>query len=324
MKKEAKIISVILSIAMILSLLSALAVHSFAVEAPVFSVKEVSKKYNTVTVEVNLVSGSFNALDLNFTTSKGVKIKTISEGSAVKNAADALPMINVGANTAEGYSQVAIVSIQGYKVKGQLVVATFQVPYASDYSISIDVTDCRVTVGDDNVEVKPSVSSSVSFKYEKPTKTEPSNTTTKTTAKPTTKTTTKNNNTSKTNNNPSVAPTKNSVPTAVIPGNIVSKTAQNGASAGDTSSTLQNESTALSDLTDENLDVDEYSSESAENSESSSIAMAYPKAANKVQLKSSHNKKIIIIVAAAAAVLVAGAVVAIVIINKKKKDATNF
>ncbi len=163
MKKGAKIISVVLSVAMVLSLVWAFAVNSLAADAPVFAVKEVSKKYNTVTVEVNLLSGSFNALDLNFRYSRGVKLKTIEQGSALKTSG-AMAMLNPNANTSADQSHASMIAIDGYNQKGQMLVATFQVPFASDYSISVYATDCRITVGNDNVEVKPTVKESVSYK----------------------------------------------------------------------------------------------------------------------------------------------------------------
>ena len=305
MKKGAKIISVVLSVAMVLSLVWAFTVNSLAADAPVFAVKEVSKKYNTVTVEVNLLSGSFNALDLNFRYSRGVKLKTIEQGSAFKTSG-AMAMLNPNANTSADQSHASIVAIDGYNQKGQMLVATFQVPFASDYSISVYATDCRITVGNDNVEVKPTVKESVSYKYEKPTTSTTKSTTTTTTTtkapnqpKPNNPT----NTTNKTNNGTTVR-------TAVIPGGSVTVASGSGTTAqGDTTS---------SEPTDENLDIDEYSSESTEYSALSSAVGANAKAADKIQLKQSHNKKTIIIVAAAAAVLIAGAVVAIVLINKNK------
>ena len=298
MKKGAKIISVVLSVAMVLSLIWA------------FAVKEVSKKYNTVTVEVNLLSGSFNALDLNFRYSRGVKLKTIEQGSAFKTSG-AMAMLNPNANTSADQSHASMVAIGGYNQKGQMLVATFQVPFASDYSISVYATDCRITVGNDNVEVKPTVKESVSYKYEKPTTstTKSTTTTTKptTSAKPANPTKT----TAKSNNTPGTT-----IRTAVIPGGSVTVASGSG-------TTAQGDTTTSSEPTDENLDIDEYSSESAEYSALSSAVGANAKAADKIQLKQSHNKKTIIIVAAAAAVLIAGAVVAIVLINKKKNNTTD-
>lgn len=289
MKKGAKIISVVLSVAMVLSLVWAFVVNSLAADAPVFAVKEVSKKYNTVTVEVNLLSGSFNALDLNFRYSRGVKLKTIEQGSALKTSG-AMAMLNPNANTSADQSHASMIAIGGYNQKGQMLVATFQVPFASDYSISVYATDCRITVGNDNVEVKPTVKESVSYKYEKPTTS---------TTKSTTTTTTKAPNQPKPNN----------------PANTTNKT-NNG-------TTAQGDTTTSSEPTDENLDIDEYSSESTEYSVLSSAVGANAKAADKIQLKQSHNKKTIIIVVVAAAVLIAGAVVAIVLINKKKNNTTD-
>ncbi len=310
MKKSAKIISVVLSVAMVLSLVWAFAVNSLAADAPVFAVKEVSKKYNTVTVEVNLLSGSFNALDLNFSYSKGVKLKTIEQGSAFKTSG-AMAMLNPNANTSADQSHASMVAIGGYNQKGQMLVATFQVPFASDYSISVYATDCRITVGDDNVEVKPTVKESVSYKYEKPTTSTTTKSTT-TTTKPTTsaKPTNPTKTTAKSNNTPGTT-----IRTAVIPGSVTVTSGSGTTAQGDT--------TTASEPTDENLDIDEYSSESTEYSALSSEVNANAKAADKVQLKQSHNKKTIIIVAAAAAVLIAGAVVAIVLINKKKNNSVD-
>lgn len=312
MKKGAKIISIVLSVAMVLSLVWAFAVNSLAADAPVFAVKEVSKKYNTVTVEVNLLSGSFNALDLNFRYSRGVKLKTIEQGSALKTSG-AMAMLNPNANTSADQSHASMIAIDGYNQKGQMLVATFQVPFASDYSISVYATDCRITVGNDNVEVKPTVKESVSYKYEKPTTSTTKSTTTKTT------TTTKAPNQPKPNNPANTTNKTNNgttIRTAVIPGGSVTVASGSG-------TTAQGDTTTSSEPTDENLDIDEYSSESAEYSALSSAVGANAKAADKIQLKQSHNKKTIIIVAAAAAVLIAGAVVAIVLINKKKNNTTD-
>ena len=311
MKKGAKIISVVLSVAMVLSLVWAFAVNSLAADAPVFAVKEVSKKYNTVTVEVNLLSGSFNALDLNFRYSRGVKLKTIEQGSALKTSG-AMAMLNPNANTSADQSHASMIAIGGYNQKGQMLVATFQVPFASDYSISVYATDCRITVGNDNVEVKPTVKESVSYKYEKPTTSTTKSTTTTTT------TTTKAPNQPKPNNPANTTNKTNNgtaIRTTVITGSV------NVASGSGT--TAQGDTTTLSEPTDENLDIDEYSSGSTEYSALSSAVGANAKAADKIQLKQSHNKKTLIIVAAAAAVLIAGAVVAIVLINKKKNNTTD-
>ena len=309
MKKGAKIISVVLSVAMVLSLVWAFVVNSLAADAPVFAVKEVSKKYNTVTVEVNLLSGSFNALDLNFRYSRGVKLKTIEQGSALKTSG-AMAMLNPNANTSADQSHASMIAIGGYNQKGQMLVATFQVPFASDYSISVYATDCRITVGNDNVEVKPTVKESVSYKYEKPTTSTTKSTTTTTTKAPNQpKPNNPANTTNKTNNGTTVR-------TAVIPGGSVTVASGSG-------TTAQGDTTTSSEPTDENLDIDEYSSESTEYSVLSSAVGANAKAADKIQLKQSHNKKTIIIVVVAAAVLIAGAVVAIVLINKKKNNTTD-
>ena len=312
MKKSAKIISAVLSVAMVLSLVWAFAVNSLAADAPVFAVKEVSKKYNTVTVEVNLLSGSFNALDLNFSYSKGVKLKTIEQGSAFKTSG-AMAMLNPNANTSADQSHASMVAIGGYNQKGQMLVATFQVPFASDYSISVYATDCRITVGNDNVEVKPTVKESVSYKYEKPT----TSTTTKSTTTTTT-TTTKTPNQPKPNNPANTTNKTNNGTT--IRTTVIAAGPVNATSSG---TTAQGDTTTASEPTDENLDIDEYPSESTEYSALSSAVGANAKAADKVQLKQSHNKKTIIIVAAAAAVLIAGAVVAIVLINKKKNNSVD-
>lgn len=235
MKKGAKIISIVLSVAMVLSLVWAFAVNSLAADAPVFAVKEVSKKYNTVTVEVNLLSGSFNALDLNFRYSRGVKLKTIEQGSAFKTSG-AMAMLNPNANTSADQSHASMVAIGGYNQKGQMLVATFQVPFASDYSISVYATDCRITVGNDNVEVKPTVKESVSYKYEKPTTSTTKSTTTTTT------TTTKAPNQPKPNNPANTTNKTNNgttIRTAVIPGGSVTVASGSGTTAqGDTTTSM--------------------------------------------------------------------------------------
>lgn len=333
MKKTAKLISAILTFLMAALVLFSVATNAIAASAPEFSVTKVSSTSNTVTVQVNLVSGKFNAFDFNFVMSDGVKCTSIKYGAVYADLAinhQAIGSMNPEATVSSGFANVSLASTVACDKKGAIIVATFSVPAKKSYSIGIKVSSCNVTNEKGvNEAVTPKVSSSVSYTEPTTTTTKKPTTTTTTTKKPNTTTTKGSTTTTKkgtigTTINTTIIPTKKGSITTTTSknsetGGVVAGTLPSGPDSSSSTDVSNLEPTSdIAEITDDNLDLDEY------NSEGNTLAVNAPTEKESASLDNlftdSHNKKTIIIVAAAAAVVVLGAVIALVVINKKKKE----
>ncbi len=303
MTKFAKIISLFLCLAMVFSVAGAMVISSFAADAPQFALKKVSETSDTIVVELNLTSGTFNSLDVVFNMS-GVTCESIAQGNA-----SGMDMLLSNPTATGGRSHISAISLNGVK-KGTVATITLNKDKkATEYSFSVTVSDCAVT--DENNEnksvspsisgnsisggSKPSSSSSSSSTTKKTTTTTTKKSTTTTTTKKTTTTTTKKTTTTTTK----VAPSS-TVPTNTLPSTEVSSTSEVLTSVDDTTTDFSYEY-------DDNT-YDYYTPEEDETEPAGSDEI----------LDDEKDPKTIIIIAAVAVVLIAGAVVAFVVINKKK------
>ena len=145
MKKTAKIIALVLSLIMVMSVASAYVFYADAASSPTLNITETGRTDDTVTVAVNLTSGSFNAMDFQFNTS-GVTCESISASGGYGNKAN---------------GKVSMASVDGY-TGGNVITATFKLPEEGSYSISGSASSCTVTENGGNREVGASVSGGVS------------------------------------------------------------------------------------------------------------------------------------------------------------------
>lgn len=335
MKNTAKFISLFLCLAMIFSVGLALIVNAAAVETPSLSVKVVKTEsilgeplYNRVTVEVNLESGSFNALDFSFVKSAAVvNCQTIKAGSGYKAAYeldDSLILVT-NPSAASNRSQIAMVAVHGYNKKGQIIVAEFKVFKNSEYTISLRFDSCQITDSNNkNNDVTPTLVSSVKVTTTTTTKkaTTTKKSTTTTTKKPTPVNPTPPNNGSGSGSGGSGSGGSgnqggNSIPvyTGSIPGGAVTP---GGVTLPDGSTTDPSETVSE----DTSLDYDVYASEYFDSTQESETQQASA-SLDDVMEDSHSNKKVIIIVAIIAALIIAGAVTAVLLIKKRNKGAAN-
>lgn len=146
-----KLFSLFMVLVISLSVFAVSAVNSSAADdvvIPVFSATEESVSANSIKITFNLVSGSFNSLDLKFEPSQGLKCIAIDKSSTFDSSA--LAMTNVEA-TGEAYN-ASIVSTSGYTKAGAIFIATFQVTNTrlDSYSVTFKVGDCTVAKNVDN------------------------------------------------------------------------------------------------------------------------------------------------------------------------------
>ena len=167
MTKFAKIISVFLCLAMVFSVAGAMVISSFAADAPQFALKKVSETSDTIVVELNLTSGTFNSLDVVFNMN-GVTCSKIAKGGAMAddNGGD---MLLSNPTATGGRSHISAISLNGAQ-KGTVATITLDKDKkATEYSFSVTVADCAVTdENNENKSVSPSVSGN-SIVSEKPT-----------------------------------------------------------------------------------------------------------------------------------------------------------
>ncbi len=302
MTKFAKIISVFLCLAMVFSVAGAMVISSFAADAPQFALKKVSETSDTIVVELNLTSGTFNSLDVVFNMN-GVTCSKIAKGGAMAddNGGD---MLLSNPTATGGRSHISAISLNGAQ-KGTVATITLDKDKkATEYSFSVTVADCAVTdENNENKSVSPSVSGN-SIVSEKPTQKPTEKPTEKPTQKPTQKPTEKP--TQKPTEKPTQKPTqKPTAPTGTVPTNTLPSSTEVPSTSEVISST--------EDTTDFSYDYDDntYDYYTPDEDETE------PAGSDEI-LDDEKDPKTIIIIAAVAVVLIAGAVVAFVVINKKK------
>lgn len=310
MKKTAKILALVLSLIMVLSVSSAFFISANAAASPSLNVTQTGKSGNTVTVAVNLTDGSFNAMDFQFNTSEGVTCESISASGGYGNKTN---------------GKVSMASIDGYS-KGQVITATFKVPEEGSYSITGSASSCTVTTENGNKSVSPSISGSASGSNTKPTST------TTTTKKTTTTTTTKKVDPSKTSTtSKKVDPSKSTAKTSSrVTTTLKGKTTKvSTTSASIPTTELDNEALTSTDVSDEEVtlpdDVDVYGEDIANEDDNWYTGDEdSEKAGEDDEEKPEYNKKMIGAIGGSAAALVAAATAGIVIANKKKKDEDEY
>ena len=297
MTKLAKIISIVLTVAMVLGLCATMLIpSSAAVTAPKLSLTKNKIEGKELYVNVNLESGTFNAMDIYFNT-KGLECVFIIEGDASKGGT---LVTNPAAKP--GFSHIGMASSGGFKNKGVIATVIFEIK-DSDYSVSMDITSCNVTEKDangdfvDNVSVTPTILSNLVASSAKPSTPKPSSSSA--TSKSSSSSSSKQESTTK----KTTTTSSTTVPVTPIP--------------SDVSSTES--STSISEIpSDTNPDFDEYSNDYYYTDESQSETQAVSGETQEL-LNTSIDKKTIIIIVAIIVVVIAAAVVGFVFINNKKE-----
>lgn len=118
------------------------------------NVTQLNKDGNTITAAINLTSGTFNSIDLDFEMN-GLVCKSIQQGDFSENTG----VLFASNPSASALNNIAIASFDGV-TPGNLAVVTLEV-IDDSYSFNVKVTDCEA-VGDENVKVEPIITSSVS------------------------------------------------------------------------------------------------------------------------------------------------------------------
>ena len=145
MKKLSKVLALVMCLVMMMGVCSSLFINAYAASAPAFSLEETSKNGNTVTYELKLKNGGFNALDFNFVMSKGVTCTSIKYADGVNGGI---------ANPKTGKTSFA--STETYSKAGTIITATFTVP-SDSYTISGDIENCAISGADGLTDVTNSV-----------------------------------------------------------------------------------------------------------------------------------------------------------------------
>ncbi len=153
MRKIKKFTALIMCLIMLISTCPALFMSAYAVTAPAFTFTETSKSGSTVTYELKLKSGSFNAIDFNFVTTGAVCTSIVlpPELGAVAN-------VNLGT--------VSGANLTTFGTAGATVATITFTTLSSSHSVDVKITNCSVTVGTDNVDVTKDVV--VSYDESKP------------------------------------------------------------------------------------------------------------------------------------------------------------
>lgn len=122
-------------------------------KAPSFEIEEVSNDGKTIVVNINLVEGCFNCLDMSFRM-EGVDCVKIEAGEQGKGLVP-------NPKAPEGFSNISMASVDGYSTPGCIAVVTLEIT-DEDYSFSVEATECGVT--DDNcvnLDVIPVISGAI-------------------------------------------------------------------------------------------------------------------------------------------------------------------
>lgn len=142
MKKLSKVLALVMCLVMMMGISSSLFISaSAATAAPVFTLEEASKNGSTVTYELKLKSGGFNALDFNFVMSSGVTCTSIKYADGVN-----------GGITNPKTGKTSFASTETYSKAGTVLTATFTVPSGS-YSITGDIENCAISGADGLTDV---------------------------------------------------------------------------------------------------------------------------------------------------------------------------
>ncbi len=147
-----KMLSVLLVAVMFVSS-GALMISSFSSDAPIITINAVDKDTESLTASINLTSGTFNSIDLDFEMS-GLVCRTIEKGdfSADEN------VFFVSNPSEAATNNIAMISYDGI-TPGTLAVVTFEIVDDS-YTFNVNATACTVA-GDENVDVEPVIISNV-------------------------------------------------------------------------------------------------------------------------------------------------------------------
>ena len=305
MTKFAKIISLFLCLAMVFSVVGAMAISSFAVETPSLALKKVSQDGKTLVVSIDLTKGSFNSMDIVFNM-KGLECTGIEQGAAV-GSSGAFMYGNPSAPS--GKSHISMIAVNGMKT-GSIATATFKVTNTDDYSLSISVIDCAVTdSNNENVSVKPTISGNSIAPAKPSSSSSSSSSTSSTTKKTSTTTSTTKKSTTTTTTKKTTTTTTKLDPTATVPTNTLPSSTDVSSSTSEVISSIED---TTSDDFSYDYDDDGYDYYTPDEDENNTPADSDE------LLDNEKDPKTIIIIAAVAVVLVAGAVVAFVVINKKK------
>lgn len=170
MKLFRKIMATVLALVTIFSLVGVSASAADTTdEIPVLAMKVVSENSTSVTVNVALVSGGFEALDFGFETSSNIKECSLLKLSTdFRNARDKYQEMGSGFGIEyfKDTKKVAIASTIQFIDKVDIVEATFTKKSSANITktdISLDVTNCVVTKAGSGSDVSDKVGIYTSF-----------------------------------------------------------------------------------------------------------------------------------------------------------------
>ena len=137
MNKNAKILSVVLSVSLVIGVTVAMLVSAFAVTAPKFSISVAEESKDSVKLALCLESGSINSCGVyvkaadwnNPNKTTGLTIKSVERGQAFRDFAtahenDKVPPL-IAINTDRGFGEASFASVAAYSEKGVMLYFTF-------------------------------------------------------------------------------------------------------------------------------------------------------------------------------------------------------
>lgn len=137
MNKNAKILSVVLSVSLVIGVTVAMLVSAFAVTAPKFSISVAEESKDSVKLALCLESGSITSCGVNVKAADwnnpnkttGLTIKSVERGPAFRDFAtahenDEVPPL-VAISTKSGFGRAAFASVAAYSEKGVMLYFTF-------------------------------------------------------------------------------------------------------------------------------------------------------------------------------------------------------
>ncbi len=161
MTKSAKIISFVLTIVMVFSVACSMMVQSVAAAAPTLELKQESLSGNTLEVQINIKSGSFNAIDIRFVT-KGLKCENIGIGEAAEEVTKTNGVFSSNANAPSSAYHISMATSDGFfkkdkygvvtstPVTGTIAYVKFTITDKSNYSFTLNIEECKVADANGN------------------------------------------------------------------------------------------------------------------------------------------------------------------------------
>lgn len=139
---------------------------AFSADAPEFELSCEKGEDNILTLAVNLVSGGFNAIDVQFECSDNVECVSLKQGNTWKEfKADNNETGYTVAFTSNAASyQISAATINRFDINGDFVIAEFEVDYTKEFTITFKTSSCFIKDGDNESDVT-SLVKDVSFTF---------------------------------------------------------------------------------------------------------------------------------------------------------------